>query len=517
MVVPAGATLGADRLVSVLIGIAVTIGAVVSGFVAGDEPIVAVIAAGGALAAFACLARPNVATYLVVAILYSNAAAIATQLHGVPYFFAAAFPLALVLPLAFYLVARRERVVLTSAMPFLIGYALVQLVGTILAEDIDVAWAAMSLFLTNGLALFIGFVNSVRSIEVLRRIVMCLVLIGAALGSLTVIQAVTGDYNESFGGFAQVDEDDNIAALDPDRVGADAQQRAAGPIGEENRYAQIMLVLVPLGLMLTLIERRRVVRIALALGTTLIFLGMAATFSRGAALGLALILAVSVVLKLVRLRHLAIGILAFVVVLTAFPRYADRLTGLQALTRLDAGSATGVTTGDVGNLRARATEMVAGILIFLDHPLVGVGPGMYPINYREYALRIDVGALDVRVDPKQREAHSIYTELAAETGGLGFFCFLAMIGITLRDLLRARKRWLTRRPDIAALATGFLLALTGYMGAAVFLHLSFERFFWLPMALAAVTAHLALTRVEGEEAASAGQESRRSGPRAVSS
>mgnify|MGYP006176969325 CR=1 FL=1 len=47
--------------------------------------------------------------------------------------------------------------------------------------------------------------------------------------------------------------------------------------------------------------------------------------------------------------------------------------------------------------------------------------------------------------------------------------------------------WLNRRPELADLATGFILALGAYLGTGVFLHLSYERYYWILIALAAAT------------------------------
>jgi hypothetical protein len=56
-----------------------------------------------------------------------------------------------------------------------------------------------------------------------------------------------------------------------------------------------------------------------------------------------------------------------------------------------------------------------------------------------------------------------------------------------------------RRPDLAALAGGFIVAVLAYMGSAVFLHFAFIRYFWLLMALAAATSRIALRAVPPDD------------------
>jgi len=121
-----------------------------------------------------------------------------------------------------------------------------------------------------------------------------------------------------------------------------------------------------------------------------------------------------------------------------------------------------------------------------DHPLIGVGPGGYPRSYREYAEQIGI-----RVQLADRQPHNLYLGLAAETGLLGLACFLGVVGVTLATLWRARRRMLLVDPARAAMLSGFILSVVAYLTTAVFLHLSFQRYFWLLMALAGAATYLA--------------------------
>ena len=122
---------------------------------------------------------------------------------------------------------------------------------------------------------------------------------------------------------------------------------------------------------------------------------------------------------------------------------------------------------------------------------MGVGPGLFPSYYQQYAREVSAAQIDTRVDLSEREAHNLYTGIAAEYGGLGLACFLGILFVTIRDLLRARRRWLAERPEIAHLAAGLVLAIIGYMVSGLFLHLKYERYFWLLLALAGVAGVLA--------------------------
>jgi putative inorganic carbon (hco3(-)) transporter len=142
-----------------------------------------------------------------------------------------------------------------------------------------------------------------------------------------------------------------------------------------------------------------------------------------------------------------------------------------------------------GAVRGRATEMLAAFQAFLDHPIIGVGPGLYtPLYSVEYQQKNpNLKFRDLRVP---RRAHMLYAETAAELGALGLSLFLAVVLVIARQLWKARLRWLQTRPDLADLATGFLLSIAAYLTTALTMHLSYQRYYWLLIALAAAAVHI---------------------------
>jgi O-antigen ligase len=140
--------------------------------------------------------------------------------------------------------------------------------------------------------------------------------------------------------------------------------------------------------------------------------------------------------------------------------------------------------------------MFAAVYVFIDHPVIGVGPGMFKTYAEEYGNR---GAALRRIEGDRR-AHSLLLEIAAESGALGLTIFLAMLLLTLSGLASARRSLLERDPETANLATAYLLALVGYVASGVFLHLAYMRYFYLVLALGGAACTIA-GRAFAEEAA----------------
>lgn len=432
----------------------------------------------------AALRHPDVAIYAVLFLLYSNLPAVGVAFHGVPKPVAAAFPLLLAVPLVRDLVLRRQPLVLTPVLFLLLVLLGVQAVGAAFSIDPGRAFGALTTFAIEGVILYVLVTNVLRSKETLRGATWALVAAGVLMSAVPLYQQLTRSFDNDYGGLAQVDGlGFQTGEAAEEGGGVQRQARLAGPIGEKNRYAQVMLVLVPLGLSCVFRARTGVARLGWTLCTASIALGFVLAFSRGGAIGMLCMLGVALGLRLIDARKALALAAGMGLLLVAMPQYWKRLETIGTTVQLfdeDAGPAAAD-----GAVRRRVTEMMAAVRVFLDHPTIGVGPGMFKAYSEEYGnqdalRRIETG----------RRAHSLYLEIAAENGALGLGLFLAALLLTLVGLAGARRANLGRDPELADLATAYLLALVCYLSTGIFLHLAYMRYFYLVLALAGAVAHV---------------------------
>lgn len=470
------------------IAVVVILGAISAGLIAADSVILAVAAAGGLALATAIVLRPDVATLTTLAILYSNAAVVAVRFHDVPVFVAGAVPLLLVVPLARDLIVRRLPVVAPPMLPWMVALLIVHLVSAVFSENVVRSFDAVVVFAVEGFGLYFLLINVIRTPEALRQATWVLLAAGAFVSILSVHQDLTDNYGNDYWGFAQA-ADAAFRTGQTTLVGDVVQRRLAGSIGETNRFAQVMLMLVPLGIFRYIGEPRLLLRLVAAGMTVVITLGVVLTFSRGAAVGLGALVLALAVLRVVRLRHVLLMVLALGVVLAAFPQYALRIS---SIAQLGALADEDVSRSEVsGVILSRATETLAAALVIVDHPVIGVGPDMFPIYYEAYADKVGL----LVKEGATREAHNLYLGVGAEVGivGLGLFLFVGWQTVSM--IRTARRRSLLRRPDLETLVTPFALALLTYYVTGMFLHLSFGRFYWLMLAVAGAAAVVVLREV----------------------
>jgi hypothetical protein len=452
------------------------------------------------------LARPDMVLPLYVALAYANGLAILGSIAGNASLVGVSLTGLLGLTVFMNWFVRQKGVAIDRPFLLMILFLAAVLASAMLAKDVELAFSWILTYLLEGVVLYFLIINSIRRLETLRTVIWTLMFVASVLSTLGVYQEVTHSYHLKFGGLMERNlehglgnETDSSEGFGRSREKILISNRATGPAGGPNRFAQNLLFVLPLAMMQMWSERKKSLKIAAGVATLLILCGVFLTYSRGGFLALVVLMAIMILLGYLRIRHfvLGFGLVLFLVSVLA-PGYLTRMDTMRGMNRFteDIGEKK---SGD-GAIRGRLTEMLAALNVFLDYPLLGVGPGHYSPYYSiEYMSnpRIAFRALDTT-----RRAHSLYFELAAETGVIGLALFLAMILHVLRALWGLRRRWMQTRSDLANLATGLFLGLLMYYTTGLFLHLSFQRYYWLFFGMAAAAIQL-LRQAEGEEAAAA--------------
>ncbi len=453
--------------------LAASILAMLIGFISGSMVLFLISAVLGWIAVSQLLPGGGVSAPLAVAVLWSNAAVLVAADVGAP-------PQVGLLPqvlLAALVVGRayvhQRGIISTPAFRALLLHGVALTIAALAALDSAPVLGSLQTFLIEGPILWFLVINAIDDRVRLERAMAALVVASALLGGLSLLQYATDTYDNDYFGFAQVDEN-RILLLESD-VGA--TPRLSGPLGEQNRYAQLLLVVVPVGVALS---RRRGLRgPAYSAAVLLVVTGIVLTASRGAALALGVTFLAMVALRLVNRRALVVVAVTALVGLVVLPSYRERVTS-----SFDALSGVDDTEEVDGSTLSRITENVAAVNMFNDHFVTGVGPDGYPRQYERYAERIGLNVKD-----EARRPHNLYLGIAAELGILGLSTFLATVGFVLVRLFRA---WAAARddPQLAAIASGFIAAIAAYLVSGIFLHLAFERYLWMLLALADAAARI---------------------------
>jgi O-antigen ligase len=425
--------------------------------------------------AVAVITRPERALLVFAFGFYLNLPVVAAHDFHLSSGLASAFALLLLSPFLIYVVGERRPLVVTAALPLMIVYLVVLVLAAAVAGGARASTVAPVItFLSEGLLLYLLVTNAIRTPRQLRAVIWTVILAGAFMGLISLWQELTHSYHQTLGGLGQLDS----TGFDVGNgLSKDLRPRLAGPIGEKNRYAQVLLVLLPLAVSRMRAEPNRRLRLLAAGCAGLILCGVVLTFSRGAAVAALILVLVAAALRLISLRQLVamVAVVATLVALIA-PDYVTRLQSLGGADAALSQQSSGVDAA----IQGRATENIAALGVFRDHPLLGVGTGQF---FSRYSAQYG-NALDLRFLEQNRRAHNLYLEIAADTGLLGLGAFLAIVLVTLVSLRRLTVRCRTRNPALASMGDALLAALIAYLASGLFLQLAYQRYFWFLVALA---------------------------------
>ncbi len=192
--------------------------------------------------------------------------------------------------------------------------------------------------------------------------------------------------------------------------------RAALGFGQPNALGLFLAVTLPLSVYKLVTARSIPQRVVGATATLLVALGLLGTFSRGSWLA---VLAGGGVLAFAKAGRWTVRI------------WAVALIGAVVTDVASGGVLTDTVRRTVGDwvLEQRAVLVLVGVLMFVDNPFFGVGPGGFAEQVENYAARIPQ-LWDLQPTP-----HNAYIQMAAETGAIGlvalivFFAALSMVAL----------------------------------------------------------------------------------------
>jgi putative inorganic carbon (hco3(-)) transporter len=414
--------------------------------------------------------------------------------------------LLLCVPLLQQVFVCKRKLIFDRGFVLMLVFLVASLASCVFARDADILLAEIADYLFEGLVLYFLLTNLIRDFTTLRRVMWILLLAGSFMAGLSVLQTVTHTEKNSYGGLAQAQSDyhPNPRALNvadrpmstnqiSDNGEVAGQLRAAGPVGEANRYGQVLVVLLPLAVLQWGIAQSRHLQIAAVVAAAVILCGVLLTFSRGNLVAAIASLGLMAYCGLLKRRQILGAVLGATLLVGAFqPGVVSRMLTLERVTSLFSGTRERAEAPDSSAVR-RYVENVAAWRVFLDHPILGVGPGHFAAYYsNDYGNRL--GLVE---QTHYYRAHNLYLETLAETGVVGFACFIAIVAVTMRGLWNERRRLMHIHPELAYVTTALFVSLSAYAVSAAFIHLSYPRYFWLLVAVSG--AAIRVVHAESQE------------------
>jgi O-antigen ligase len=343
---------------------------------------------------------------------------------------------------------------------FVILYVFAVAASYLIAVDKDLAFERI-VDLVKDLVIMYCILFCIRNMEEWNLTVIVMIAITTFISLLGIYQVASGNYSETFFGLSQVNE----------------YERVGGPINEPNMWGQILISIMPFAIFGFLRTSART-KLAFLSVFIIMFIELLNTYSRGGYLGF-FVTVFFILFFFVRTNPMVIASILLVGALGLPFLPASYISRFQTITVFSSGSESNIYQDE--SFRGRTSEILTGITMFTEHPLLGIGAGNYAVNYQKYA---QIVGIETRIE--EREAHSLYIEILAETGLFGLITFMGIVVALFRGLsnIKSNLRHTEYYQEWSYHISAVQVALIGYLFAAIFLHGAFIRFFWIFVALA---------------------------------
>lgn len=450
----------------IFVSLALVLGSAVGIFIVRfDNPVFILLGLIGLVAFIGTIASVEVGFLFLVFITYARVSDVAVHFHNAPSV-AQVFIALLMLVIFVRWVVFHEKPIGWQLPALLLAiYGLIGFSSVAYAEDAGLVVYKLSNYVKDAVIALLAVVL-MRRPPILRHVVWSLLASGIFMGTLSVFQYFTGTFTNNYGGFAQSDFQNIVGSLNNYRV--------SGPIGDANFYSQIMLVLVPIALERMLHESKLILKIVAGWAAVACFLTVVFTFSRGGFLGLVAALLMFALLNPPRYLDIVVVVAMGVGLLFFVPTsYYDRMLTLDSL--LPGQNGQGINVRSDRSFQGRASQVLTAWSMIKQYPLLGVGWNNSASRYQEFSKEIGLAP-----SASNRSLHSLYLEVAAETGILGFSSFFMLVWLAIRSIIVAWKTFVsTNSNEFVNITAGLAAGLCGYLTASFFVHSAYPRPFYL--------------------------------------
>jgi O-antigen ligase len=388
--------------------------------------LILVLALAGIVAAAAVTLHPLLATCLLTFLAYGNVSA-----AYVPGLYSAALGLAAVAMVLRALLVSDSTVSGTRVDLALLVYVLTLLLSVMFSPTPEASGPVLVL-IAKSLLLYLVLVNLVRDTRS-AVFVSCSLVAGAGLGALLALWA-----------FSQ----GNVL------VQLGVAYRASGLAGNANELAIIMVTAMPIAAYTIAFTRNKALRVVLAAVTLALIAANFTTLARTGLISMVVVL-VAIAVRERRRAWVKTGVAAFIVLLPLLIPAGFWL-------RLAGG---GFLTGDYSSY-LRSGAMRAGVTMFSENPVTGVGLGAYLDKSTEYG---DILWSLV--------AHNMYLHVAAESGLLGLAGMVFVIAATF-GLMRQAERTARAGSPVFYLARAYQMSYVAFLICGLLTSIQLNQSFW---------------------------------------
>lgn len=245
--------------------------------------------------------------------------------------------------------------------------------------------------------------------------------------------------------------------------------QSVGNYNLSNSFALLLTLTFPLSFSLIEVEKSLLKKFVL-LGLLIVFvISCIYTKSRGGTLGMIIGINLCIILSVKLFKSKGLKIVIMGIVISMFIVYGLSIVLSRRHIEGYFGKGGEASSGD------RLLAWVVAVRMFVDHPILGIGWEKYEETSRRYNYH-------------KLGAHNTLLSVLAETGIIGFTCFVAILILNFKQLWEMRQHWrlIEDKQDLLILSQGVLISLFCFLVNTSFSVKDHDPIYWAILTLSGV-------------------------------
>ncbi len=319
----------------------------------------------------------------------------------------------------------RTREEILGAVFFLFGF-----ISVLVAEN---QAEALKESITSVIYMTIFFLSIayVRTVKDFKHVVWVLIAAGTVEAVLSLLQAHFGFY---FGGEWRTSQT-HLAFPAIDTVDLRTEGTSSNPIV----FALYLQFMIPLAAACMFWVREKWAKLLLAAVTAIMLTGWYLTYVRTSIICLVVMVAIALTYNRKRIRNIfLVSGLGILVLFAAFLVYPEQVTG--KIDSIWGGGGSNILNPILDSFRFRIESNVGGWVLFMEHPITGVGYGQAVNHYVEL-----LPAWAQTFEGHPQPIHNMFLVVACEQGIIALSAFIGLWVFAFRSVLGAMKKSATRK------------------------------------------------------------------------
>ena len=233
-------------------------------------------------------------------------------------------------------------------------------------------------------------------------------------------------------------------------------ERSVGTMSDPNVFALTLMIPLVFSILFFFHKKNFIVRLLLFASIIVLTMGIVVTVSRSALITLFLVVFLIFLQK--KKLHLFILITAPIIIFFFYLKPEWLTMGYKAEELM--------SVGRMMSVRMRWELLMGGIKMFIEHPLIGVGPGNFIYMVHLYDV------------PYKLFAHNTYLEIITGSGLVGFVPFMAVIMLSLKNYYKVYKFWKGRDYTKMTITLALFISFVAYLFDILFLSMPHSSLLW---------------------------------------